>query len=171
MKILLKIVGAVVIVLFVALVVLRFTGLDPNDPKAAKDRRAGLWLKGNLVTTPVTDWSFTDKYETIEIETNTWFLIPHSVRIDCATYQGRLYLNSRVPKGVAPYPGGRMWNRDVARDPHVRLKIGNNLYPEVLLFVTDPAEKEGAFKAMQAKYPHFDLTPGGSINVFRVTNG
>jgi len=64
-----------------------------------------------------------------------------------------------------------MWNRDVARDPHVRLKIGNNLYPEVLLFVTDPAEKEGAFKAMQEKYPHFDLPPGGTINVFRVTNG
>ena len=170
MKILLKIVGAVVIVLIVALIVLRITGLDPNDAKRVKDRRAGLWLKGNLVSTPVTDWSFTNNYDTIEIETNTWFGIPHSVRIDCATLNGHLYLNSRVAKGVAPYPGGKMWNRDVARDPRVRLKIGNNLYPEVLVFITDPAEKDAAFKAMQTKYPHFGLTPGGTINIFRVEN-
>ena len=170
MKILWKIVAGIVIVLVAALVVLRFTGLDPNNAKRVKDRRPGLWLKGNLVATPVTDWSFTDDVETIEVETNTWFLIPHSVRIDCATYQGRLYVNSRVAKGVAPYPGGKMWNRDVARDPHVRLKIGNNLYPEVLVFVTDPAEKEGAFAAMKKKYRGFNLTPGGTINIFRVTN-
>ena len=171
MKTLLKIAGGIVAVLIVALVVLRFTGLDPNNPKNAKDRRPGLWLKGNLVTTPVTDWSFTDKVDTIEVETNTWFLIPHSVRIDCATYQGRLYVNARVAKGVAPYPGGKMWNRDVARDPHVRLKIEGNLYPEVLVFVSDPAEKDGAFAAMKKKYPGFDLTPGGTVNIFRVTNG
>ena len=170
MKILLKILGVVLIVLIVALAILRVTGLDPNNPKAVKDRRPGLWLKGNLVTTPVADWSFTNNYDTIEIETNTWFGIPHSVRIDCATLNGHLYVNSRVAKGVAPYPGGKMWNRDVARDPHVRLKIGNNLYPEVLVFITDPAEKEAAFKAMQKKYPRFDLTPGGTINIFRVEN-
>jgi hypothetical protein len=37
------------------LVVERITGFEPNT------RRPGLWLKGELVTTPVADWSFTDK--------------------------------------------------------------------------------------------------------------
>ena len=44
------VVGAIVAVLVVALVVLRVAGLDPNE------RRAGLWLTGEVVTTPVTDW-------------------------------------------------------------------------------------------------------------------
>jgi hypothetical protein len=168
MKTVLKIIGGIVVVLVMALVVLRFTGLDPNDPKAVKDRRAGLWLRGTLVTEPVTDWSFTQNYKTIEIQTNTWYLIPHSVRIGSVIYNGKVYLNSRVPKGMAPYPGGKIWNQDVARDPHVRLKIGDNLYDQTLVFVTDPAEFAGAFAAMKKQSPHFDAPPGGSLNIFRV---
>ena len=56
MKTLGKIIVGVLICLVLALLVLRVTGLDP------KERRPGLWLTGNLVTTPVTHWSFTDKY-------------------------------------------------------------------------------------------------------------
>ncbi len=60
-------VGAIVAGLLVALIVLRVVGLDP------KDRRAGLWLTGEVVTTPVTDWSFTDKYRNIYVQTKTWY--------------------------------------------------------------------------------------------------
>ncbi len=49
------VVGVVIACLVIALVTLRIVGLDP------KDRRPGLWLTGELVTQPVTDWSFTDK--------------------------------------------------------------------------------------------------------------
>ena len=164
MKILLKIIGGIIVVLILAVIVLRITGLNPNE------RRAGLWLTGTVVTTPVTDWSFTDKYPTIEVQTNTPFLLPHSVTTNVVTYNGDLYLNSRVPKGVPAYPLGKLWNRDVARDPHVRLKIGDQLYDRTLVFVTDPAQADAIMAATKKKYPKFGLTPGGSINFFRVTN-
>ena len=75
MKTLWKIIGGILVCLVLLLLVLRVTGLEPQE------RRPGLWLKGNLVTTPVADWSFTDKYPKIKIQTRTWYLLPHSVTI------------------------------------------------------------------------------------------
>jgi hypothetical protein len=40
-----------------ALIVLRGVGLDPRE------RWPGLWLKGEVVTTLPSDWSFTDTYQ------------------------------------------------------------------------------------------------------------
>lgn len=146
MKLLLKIVGSIVIVLILALVVLRITGLGPQE------RRPGLWLKGNLVTTPVTDWSFTDKDQTLQIQTRTWYLLPHSVNAICISYNGTLYISSTYAAGLPPFPNGRSWNQDVARDPHVRLKIGDNLYDGTVALVTDPAEIQGVAASQAKKY-------------------
>jgi hypothetical protein len=156
-----KVAGAIVACLVVALIVLRFTGLSPHD------RIPGLWLKGNLVTTPVTDWSFTDKYETVKVQTNTWYMIPHSVTTYCVAYNGQLYLTSVYPPGVV-YPHGRNWNTNVARDPHVRIKIGDNVYDRVLSFVTDPAEHEAVFQMKRKKYPKQVIAPGATVNEFHV---
>lgn len=61
-------------VVLVCLVMLVGTGcVDP------KDRRPGLWLSGDAVTAPVTDWSFSDAFQEIQLETKTWYLVPHSV--------------------------------------------------------------------------------------------
>jgi hypothetical protein len=38
---------------------------DPKGP------RAGLWLSGNLVTTSVANWPFSDRYRLIEPQTDT----------------------------------------------------------------------------------------------------
>ncbi len=154
MKIAWKILAAIVACLAVALIVLRITGLEP------KDRRPGLWLKGNLVTTPVTDWSFTDKVKNVELQTRTWYLLPHSVRINCVAYNGQLYLSTVNPPGVyAPHS----WNVNVARDPHVRLKIGNQLYDRTLSFVTDPAEKAAVLQARVKKYPELKTDINTSV--------
>ncbi len=64
--------------LVLGLITLRIIGFEPRD------RSPGLWLKGELVTTPVTDWSFTDQFEEINVETRTWYFIPHSVTTYCA---------------------------------------------------------------------------------------
>src|ERR1700730_9120646 len=105
MKTLLRIVGVVVVCLVLLLVVLSITGLEPRQ------RTPGLWLKGNLVTTPVTDWSFTDQVSAIQVQTRTRYLLPHSVTTYCASYNGQLFLDSFYPPGV-DYPHGRSWNED-----------------------------------------------------------
>jgi len=161
MKMLLKIVGVIVVCLIVLLLVARVTGLEPNQ------RRPGLWLKGELVTTPVADWSFTDQVPNLKIQTNTWYGIPHSVTINCVSYKGQLYLDSFYAAGLT-YPHGRSWNENVARDPHVRLKIGDKLYDRTLALVTDPAETAAVNEAKEKKYPTLKLPPGGTIVLFHV---
>ena len=161
MKTLLKVAGAALICLALLLVVLSITGFEPRE------RTPGLWLKGNVVTTPVTDWSFTDKYPTVKVQTRTWYLLPHSVTTGCVFYNGQLYLTSVYPPGVE-YPHGRSWNTDIARDPHVRIKIGDQLYDRTLTHVTDPVEEAGIFQAKRKKYPTQVIPPGSTVQMFHV---
>jgi hypothetical protein len=160
MKTLLKVVGAIVVCLVLLLVVLRITGLEP------KARRPGLWLKGDVVTTPVADWSFTDNIPTVKVQTQTWYLLPHSVTTNCLAYNGQLYL-------VSVYPAGpqRIWNQNVARDPHVRIKVGDRLYDRTLSQVTDPAEIAGVLQARAKKYPALKIPPNPTIHVYHVVGG
>ena len=161
MKTLLKVLGATLIFLALLLMVLSITGFEPRQ------RTPGLWLKGNIVTTPVADWSFTDKYPTVKVQTRTWYLLPHSVTTYCVAYNGQLYLTSVYPPGVE-YPHGRGWNENVARDPHVRIKIGDQLYDRTLSYVTGPAEKAGVFQAKRKKYPQQIIAPNSTVQMFHV---
>jgi hypothetical protein len=157
MKTLLKIVGAMLVCLALALVVLRITGLNPHG------RTPGLWLTGDVVTTPVTDWSFTEKVPNIELQTQSWYLLPHSVTINCLDYNGQLYVSSIFPAGTP-----RSWNDNVMRDPHVRIKIGDKLYDRTLSLVTDPAEMNGVLQARAKKYPRLKVPPNATIHIFHV---
>jgi hypothetical protein len=157
MKTLLRIVGVAVVCLVVLLAVLRITGLNPHD------RTPGLWLTGNLVTTPVADWSFTDQVPTIKVQTQSWYGLPHSVTTNCLSVNGQLYLTSAFPAGST-----RAWDENVMRDPHVRLKIADNLYDRTLSIVTDPAEKEGILQARSKKYPKLKNAPNSTLNIFHV---
>ena len=91
------------------------------------------------MTTPVTDWSFTDAVETVKLQTSTQYLLPHSVTTYCVSTNGQLYLTSLYRAGLT-YPQGRSWNTDVARDPHVRIKIGDKLYEATMILIADRAQ-------------------------------
>jgi hypothetical protein len=161
MKTLLKILGAILVCLILFLAVARITGFGPHD------RTPGLWLKGNLVTTPVADWSFTDNIPKVKLQTQTWYLLPHSVTIDCVAYDGQLYLSSVYPAGTS-----RSWNDNALRDPRVRIKIGNDVYDRTLSLVTDPAEQKHGLQARSKKYPELrpelKARPNSTIHVFHV---
>ena len=162
MKTTLKIGGAIFICMILLLATLRATGFEPRDCANASSwscRAPGLWLKGNLVTTPVKDWSFTDNMQTIKIQTNTPFLLPHSVSIWCAVYNDNLYVTSYR---------GRLWVEDVIRDPHVRLKIGGQIYERILSMVSDTDEKVAVLQAKGKKYPQWKVPSVSTATVFRV---
>jgi hypothetical protein len=55
----------------------------------------GFWVTGDSISTPVTDWSFTDAAQTVLVETRTWYLIPHFVRAFIARNDSRLHFGSR----------------------------------------------------------------------------
>jgi uncharacterized membrane protein len=154
-------IGGLVACLVLVLLVLRVTGFEPGD------HTPGLWLRGNLVTTPVADWSFADNYgETLELQTRTSYLLPHSVTIGFVVINGQLYVMSGYAKAVE-WPHGRIWNEEVARDPHVRLKIGDKLFDRTLSHVTDPVEKALFLQARTERYKRFPkvgLNPAYSEN-------
>ncbi len=158
---LLGIVGAVVVVAFVAL---RLVGLDPHE------RRPGLWLKGERVTAPVTDWSFTDRYPTIYLQTQSRYLLPHSVTITCVAHNGQLYLTSVYREG-APFPQGKLWTSNVMRDPHVRLKIGARVFDQTVALVTDPAERATVLESKAKKYPEQRVPKTATVYLFHVLPG
>lgn len=125
----------VVAILALALLLVRITGLNPTGP------RPGLWLSGVVVVSPVSDWSFSNGYPTIDVQTSTWYLLPHSVTIWGAGTEHHLYLQAL----------GK-WKHNVARDPRIRIKIGNNLYDRNAVYVTDPTEYWLVAESMNKKY-------------------
>jgi hypothetical protein len=153
--------GVVVAGLAAVLLVLRLVGLEPRE------RWPGLWLTGEVVTAPISDWSFTDRYPTIAVQTRAWYGLPHSVTVTCTAMDGHLYLTSVYPPGLE-FPRDRPWNRYVMRDPHVRLKIGPQVYDRTLMLVTDPAEKDAVLAAKAKKYPRQTAVDKSRVHVFRV---
>jgi hypothetical protein len=156
MRMVLKIAGGILVCLALLLGVFRITGLNPHDGIP------GLWLTGDLVTAPVTDWSFIDKVPTIKLQTQGR-LLPHSVTINCLAYNSQLYVTSVYSAGPP-----RMWNENVMRDPHVRIKIGDKLYNRTLVLVTDPGEIEGVLQVKAKKYPQLKTPANATIHVFHV---
>ena len=145
MKMLLKVIGAIITCVILALVVLSITGLD------ARQRRAGLWLKGDVASFPA-DWSFADKYQTIMVETHPWYLIPHSVNIFFVTYKGNLYLHADYDPG-GKFPSGKSWTAAIARNPNVRLKLGDQVFDCKAGLVTDQPAADALFEVTRKKYP------------------
>ncbi len=140
---------------------LRMVGLEPRD------QRPGLWLRGERVTEPVTDWSFTGSHREIHVQTRTPYLVPHSITTYCALHGGDLYLFSAYYGGGA-FPDGRAWNRHVLRDPRVRLKIGDRLFDRTVSHVTDPETRAAVHESFRSKYPEWSSPGLENVHIFRV---
>src|SRR6202140_2693810 len=150
MKILKAGIVVIVVLLALTLLTLRVTGLEPeyldlNDLRAHRMiARPGLWLRGEVVNTPVTDWSFVDKVEhpgrslnTVLVETRTPYFIPHSVRTMPFVRNGQLYIRSHQDRMDLAFPHDKSLTDNVARDPRVRIKIGDKLYEATMVLVGD----------------------------------
>jgi hypothetical protein len=166
-----RIAGLVILIAVIVLLALNYaiTRSSPSLPANYNSLRnnlvrlyhgdVGFWLTGDVVKTPVTDWSFTDAIPNIQIETHTWYLLPHVVRTDIARNGGQLYLFSEyfAPAPGKPdlrenFPEARFWNRMVVRDPRIRVRIGNQLFDMRAYPLTDPDQIEVARQAFLSKY-------------------
>ena len=102
-------------------------------------------LSGEVVSTPVEDWSFASAVETIQLETrpddpysvNTWFVSQGS-RFWVAAGGGE---TSR-------------WARNLIADPRVRLRIDGKLYERTAERVSEQAELGAVVVLYQAKYEY-----------------
>ncbi len=105
-----------------------------------------LGISGTPATAPITDWSFVDAAQTVQIETHPWWRIPYTVRICAARVGDQLYLLSDYKAPVTPgepdlrdsFPSARGWNRNLLRDSRIRVNVGDRLITGVAQHVPDP---------------------------------
>lgn len=109
---------------------------------------AGGPFLGSASEDAVDDWSFTDAEPLIGIETRGR-LLRHTVTIVCISAEGRLYVMARhAPR--------KRWVQNLASDPRVRLKIGDDLYTGRAVRVSEPAESAAVARAFLRKYVGLD---------------
>ena len=153
-------ISLIVIALFTILSLL-IVGYEPQD------QSPGLWLTGELATEPVADWSFTEQHGEIFVQTRSPWFIPHSVTTYCATYNDSFYLFSAY-YGGGDFPDLRRWNKNVVRDPRVRLKIGDQLFDQTLSYIDDESIRMPVHQAFVDKYPQW-ASPGlENVHIFQV---
>ena len=155
-----RIVGLVVVVLVVVpIAALVYTfGVQRSYSRLNRgDYNSYLWLNGELVTTPMTDWSFIDSIREIQVRTRTSYLIPHTINTDVARVGGQVYLYS-IYTNPDRFPEEMFWHRNVVRDPRVRMKIGDRLFDMRVYHLTDPSQVKVVRQAFIIKY-YSDLPP------------
>lgn len=121
--------------LFLALALLATTGCEP------------VWmLPGGALSGPVepvpADWSFSDSFETVQLETSPDD--PYSVNVWGVGVGRNFY--------VAAGRGKNRWARNLAEDPRVRLRIGDDVYEMKAVRVESDAELEAFLAAAKRKY-------------------
>ena len=137
----------------ISLSILRFTGLEPRyiDPRAeafAENNRTagpGLWLKGELVRDTITNWDFINEVDdpvrgnSIMLETQTWYGIPHSVTVNARPRGEDLYLSGSAQgdRLDEKFPHNKSWWTNIERDPRVRLKVDGKIYEATVALVRD----------------------------------
>jgi len=127
------------------------------------DRRPGLWLSGE-VAPAVDDWSFVNDHGEIFVEVSTPYGVRHSVTVVCASLDGVLYMGARDPST-------KRWVGYVARNPDVRIEIGDRLYLARMTPLEDPADVALARRAYARKYDRPETPPADAppIQYYRVS--
>ena len=88
-------------------------------------------LSGEVVTKPVTDWSFvTDLFLDLEVRPAD----PYSVELNYLVRDGQLYIDPAE---------GRRWFDYIRADPRVRARFGGKIYPLEAVLVGRPGELDG----------------------------
>ena len=123
---------------------LALVGCEPGD------RRAGAWLSGEQINTPVTDWAVTNAFQDCFIETATWYAIPHSVKLWCAEHAGDVYVGSYGE-------GSRTWEKHVVRNGDGALRVDGKIYGGRFELVKDPKLTEGIVQSYTEKYSSNEL--------------
>ncbi len=88
-------------------------------------------LRGEVVSEPVSDWSFVDSWF-VDLETR--LEDPYSVELNYIVKDGHLYIDPAE---------GRAWLEHIREDPRVRVRFGGKIYPLKAVLVGKPGELEG----------------------------
>ena len=106
-------------------------------------------LSGEVANGAPRDWSFSEAYEVVQLETRPQD--PYSVNLWGTAVGDRFYLGSG--RG-----GDSAWVEHIAADAQVRLRVGDKIYELRAVRVEDPEERQRFVDAMKRKY-EWEPTP------------
>ena len=147
------------ITLVVFLTASQVFGFDPGPDNP------GLWLRGEVVTTKVTDWDFARKERGLTgIQTRDRFVpgLAFSVNGSRFIHKGAIYIGSGYPTGKK-MPDERYWNKNIVADPHVRIRIAGKLYDGTLTYLSDQA----LYEEVTRSFGPILWVPGFYIHLWR----
>ncbi|MEM1229258.1 MAG: hypothetical protein AAGI15_01880 [Pseudomonadota bacterium] len=126
---------------------LAMVGVEPQD------RRPGTKLGGTDAALPA-DLATLAEPQEVHLQTHPWYGIPFSVTTVIAEQDGLLVIPS-LYEAQMPFPGTKYWNKVVAADPSVRLRVDGKLYDMNIYPIEDAATFEQGFAALATKYPYW----------------
>jgi hypothetical protein len=101
-------------------------------------------LSGQVESSAPTDWSFTDAYDTVQLETGG--SDPYSVNVWATSIGGELFI-------AAGTGAGTKWARNIEADPDVRLRVDDRVYELRAIRVELTPEVQDRFlSAIEKKY-------------------
>ncbi len=103
----------------------------------------GVYLLGDEVSEPVTDWAFVNEVRLCQIQV-AGSPLPHAINLNCMSSGGEAYLS-------CSYCAGKVWSNAAVDDPLARLRVGGNVYPVRLERLTEPARLDAAWQARSSK--------------------
>jgi hypothetical protein len=103
-------------------------------------------LSGNVEPVPL-DWTFSDEVENIQLETRP--SDPYSVNLWGVGDGANFYVASG--RGLES-----AWAKNIAADPDVRLRIGENIYELRAVRTEDPQDRAQFMAAAKIKYDDFE---------------
>ena len=107
------------------------------------ERTPGVYLLGNEVAEPVTDWAFANGERLCQIQVSGPVL-PHAINLNCMSAGGELFLS-------CSYCDGKTWSSAALTDPNARLRVGANVYPVHLTRLKEANRLDLAWHARSSK--------------------
>jgi hypothetical protein len=146
MAMLMRVLGSVLLILVVAIAALLIGARFSDGPLAII--AGGPFTSGELVTTPVSDWSFVHDIQEVEFQlleparSRTTWIIEH---------EGKAY----IPSGYMTTWWGKLWKHwpfEAEQDGRILLRIGVHLYERQLVRVESGPELAALTAELGRKY-------------------
>ena len=112
-------------------------GCEPTGPLPGGE------LSGEVVAELPSDWSFSDDWENVQLETRPED--PYSVNVWGVGVGDRFYLGSGEG-------GESTWTQHIGEDSAVRLRVGEQIYELSAVRIEDAEERDRFLAAMKRKY-------------------
>ncbi len=120
------------------------------------ERTPGIYLSGERVEQPVTDWSFANQVELCQIQTRSG-IISHAINLNCmAGSNGELFLS-------CAQCDGKRWSTAALLNPEGYVRLDGLVYPVNFAKLEDESELENAWHSRALKLATLRGTTTGEI--------